>query len=187
MVEGVLSVLTAALAERSADEGSADAGGAIQTSQLNRRAGRAVGQRERRAARRAQPIAGSAGSAQGPAFSGGGCLSALDLARFGLLFARRFAGVEGASCGSGRFLESCRNAKGPALSRSRPWQRYSGHLMTDGLRVGHAGYGGQYLMIDPDSGRVALYLGVLENESGYDEAFMARIARSLEALMADQN
>jgi CubicO group peptidase (beta-lactamase class C family) len=122
-----------------------------------------------------------------PAFSGGGCLSALDLARFGLLFARRFAGVEGASCGSRRFLESCRNAKGPALSRNRPWQRYSGHLMTDGFRVGHAGYGGQYLMIDPDSGRVALYLGVLENESGYDEAFMARIARSLVALVADQN
>jgi hypothetical protein len=57
--------------------------------------------------------------------------------------------------------------------------------MTDGLRVGHAGYGGQYLMIDPDSGRVALYLGVLENESGYDEAVMARIVRSLEALVAE--
>lgn len=121
-----------------------------------------------------------------PAFSGGGCLSALDLARFGLLFARRFKGVGGGACGSGSYLASCREAKGPPLSRSRPWMRYSGHLMTDGLRVGHAGYGGQYLMIDPDSGRVALYLGVLENESGYDETFMARIVRSLEALVADR-
>lgn len=119
-----------------------------------------------------------------PAFSGGGCLSALDLARFGLLFARRFRGLGAAPCGSERFLDLCHNAKGPPLSRSRPWQRYSGHLMTDGQRIGHAGYGGQYLMIEPDSGRVALYLGVLENESGYDEAFMARILQSLESLIA---
>lgn len=118
-----------------------------------------------------------------PALSGGGCLSALDLARFGLLFARRFRGLGPAPCGSVDFLDLCRSAKGPPLSRSRPWQRYSGHLMTDGQSIGHAGYGGQYLMIDPDRGRVALYLGVLENESGYDEAFMAQILRSLESLM----
>jgi hypothetical protein len=56
--------------------------------------------------------------------------------------------------------------------------------MTDGARIGHAGYGGQYLMIDPDRGRVALYLGVLENDSGYDEAFMVRIVRSLGEFLA---
>lgn len=119
-----------------------------------------------------------------PAFSGGGCLSALDLARFGLLFARDFHGVGGESAGSAAYLRQCRSAKGQPLSRSRPWQRYAGHLMTDGTRIGHAGYGGQYLMIDPDRGRVALYLGVLENDSGYDEVFMARIIRALEALIS---
>lgn len=118
-----------------------------------------------------------------PAFSGGGCLSALDLARFGLLFARGFRGVGPGTCGSVRYLDACRGAKGPPLSRSRSWQRYIGHLMTDGSRIGHAGYGGQYLMIDPDRGRVAVYLGVLENDSGYDEPFMADLSRSLEALV----
>lgn len=118
-----------------------------------------------------------------PAFSGGACLSALDLARFGLFFARGFRGVDGAAIGSANFLASCRTATGPALSRSRHWQRYAGHLMTDGQRIGHAGYGGQYLMIDPDRQRVAVYLGVLENDSGYDEGFMAGTVRALERLL----
>jgi CubicO group peptidase (beta-lactamase class C family) len=117
-----------------------------------------------------------------PALSGGGCLSPLDLARFGLLFARQGLGVSGGRVGSPDFLRRCRDFDGPPLSRSRPWQRYAGHLMTDGTRIGHAGYGGQYLMIDPDRRRVALYLGVLENDSGYDEGFMAQLSRTLARL-----
>jgi CubicO group peptidase (beta-lactamase class C family) len=119
-----------------------------------------------------------------PAFSGGGCLSALDLARFGLLFGRLGVGVSGGKVGSPAFTRSCREALVPPLSSSRPHQRYAGHLMTDGKRIGHAGYGGQYLMVDPDRGRVALYLGVLENDSGYDEAFMAKVVRGLQELMS---
>jgi CubicO group peptidase (beta-lactamase class C family) len=119
-----------------------------------------------------------------PAFSGGGCLSALDLARFGMLLARGGRGVMGGSVGSPVFTDACLKAHGPPLSRSRPWQRYSGHLMTDGSLIGHAGYGGQYLIIDPARDCVALYLGVLENDSGYDEAFMARLVRDLEALLS---
>lgn len=122
-----------------------------------------------------------------PAFSGGGCLSPLDLARFGMLFARGGKGVMGGSVGSPVFTDACIKGHGPPLSRSRPWQRYSGHLMTDGSLIGHAGYGGQYLMIDPPRDCVALYLGVLENDSGYDEAFMARLVRALEALLSACN
>lgn len=119
-----------------------------------------------------------------PAFSGGGCLSALDLARFGLLFARGGAGVSGGTVGSPAFTQACRSAVLSPLLHSRPGQRYAEHLMTDGTRIGHSGYGGQFLMIDPDRSRVALYLGVLENDSGYDEAFMAGIVKSLEALIS---
>ncbi len=117
-----------------------------------------------------------------PALSGGGCLSPLDLARLGLLFARRGRGIDGQNVGSARFLEACRKVKHSPFLKSRPWQRYSGHLMTDGSKIGHAGYGGQYLMIDPERGRVALYLGVLENDSGYDEPFMTSLVRTLEEL-----
>lgn len=119
-----------------------------------------------------------------PALSGGGCLSPLDLARFGLLFARYGAGVSGGTVGSPAYTNVCRKADQPPLSRSRPHQRYVGHLMTDGTLIGHAGYGGQYLLIDPDKNRVALYLGVLENDSGYDEAFMAKIVGALETLIS---
>lgn len=119
-----------------------------------------------------------------PAISGGACLSPLDLARFGLLFARKGIGIDGRAVGSIDYFGACRAAAGPPLSRSRPWQRYAGHLMTDGRIIGHAGYGGQYLMIDPDRGRVALYLGVLENDSGYDEAFMAGVVKALAVLLS---
>lgn len=119
-----------------------------------------------------------------PAFSGGGCLSALDLARFGMLLSRGGVGLDGVPVGSARFTQGCRRAEAPILSRVRFWQRYSGHLMTDGQRFGHTGYGGQYLMIDPARNRIALYLGVLENDSGYDEAFMASMGRNLEALIS---
>jgi len=117
-----------------------------------------------------------------PAFSGGACLSALDLARFGLLFAREGRGLDGRPVGSSTYLRACLRAVGPPLSAHRPWQRYAGHLMTDGTRIGHAGYGGQYLMIDLETRRVALYLGVVENESGHDDRLMAGVVRKLAAL-----
>jgi hypothetical protein len=62
--------------------------------------------------------------------------------------------------------------------------RYSNHVMTNGRWLGHAGYGGQFLMVDMKSGRAAAYLSVLENDSGYDEAYMCWIIRSLETILA---
>jgi CubicO group peptidase (beta-lactamase class C family) len=114
-----------------------------------------------------------------PAFSGGGCLSARDLARFGLLFARRGKGVGDMQVGSALFLEDSIGRAAPVLSATRPWQRYSNHLMTDGQRIGHAGYGGQYLMVDMNSGRAAAFLSVLENDAGYDEDYMRNVVLKL--------
>lgn len=118
-----------------------------------------------------------------PALSGGGCLSALDLVRFGLVFARGGSGIDGHQVGSAAFLAAALTSKGPPLSRARPGQRYAGHLMTDGRTVGHAGYGGQYLMIRPATGRVAAFLSVLDNDSGYDEAYMAGVVEALDRLL----
>ena len=119
-----------------------------------------------------------------PAFSGGGCLSVRDMARFGLLLARRGGGVDGSTVGSARFLAESLTKAAPTLSRMRHWQRYSNHLMTDGRFFGHAGYGGQYLMVDGQSGRVAAFFSVLENESGYDEGYMCNVVRSLQDILA---
>ncbi len=138
-------------------------------------------------------IADAAGYARGfhvsvspdglPAFSGGGCLSVLDLARFGLLFARGGVGIDGCAVGSTAYLKSVIASQGPPLSRARPKQRYAGHLMTDGRTIGHAGYGGQYLMICPATGRVAAFFSVLQNDSGYDEGYMARVVEALDTFV----
>ena len=107
-----------------------------------------------------------------PAFSGGGCLSARDLARFGLLLMRE----------GGDFLRHSMQRPGPTLPPPKDWLRYSNHLMTDGRLIGHAGYGGQFLMVDTLHGTACAYLSVLENESGYDDAYMARIIDRLRAI-----
>lgn len=119
-----------------------------------------------------------------PAFSGGGCLSARDLARFGLLIARGGVGVGGGYVGSAAFTRASLTRQAPVVSPLRNWQRYSNNLMTDGRWLGHSGYGGQFLMVDLMTGRVAAFLSVLENESGYDEAYMSVVVRALEQILA---
>lgn len=107
-----------------------------------------------------------------PALSGGGCLSASDLARFGLMLVRE----------SDEFLRRSMQRAAPTLSPPKDWLRYSNHLMTDGRFIGHAGYGGQFLMVDMQHGTACAYLSVLENEAGYDDAYMAQMIERLRAI-----
>jgi len=117
-----------------------------------------------------------------PAFSGGGCLSARDLARFGLLLARKGRAVFGVPVGSADLLGTTMTLAGPFLGPKRGIIRYSNHLMTNGRWIGHAGYGGQFLMVDTRSGRVAAFLSVLENDSGYDDDYMASVIEVIQAI-----
>jgi hypothetical protein len=61
--------------------------------------------------------------------------------------------------------------------------RYANHVMTNGRWLGHGGYGGQFLMADPMTGRAAAFLSVLENDSGYDVDYAARIVSALNAII----
>ena len=45
--------------------------------------------------------------------------------------------------------------------------------------MGHAGYGGQFLMFNMTTGISCAFLSVLENGSGYDDAYMNKLARVL--------
>ncbi|MEP3785905.1 serine hydrolase domain-containing protein [Ascidiaceihabitans sp.] len=117
-----------------------------------------------------------------PAFSGGGCLSARDLARFGLLFARAGCDISGESFANEAFIAHSLSRNAPKLTPPKDWLRYSNHLMTDGRFVGHAGYGGQFLMVDTQSGTSCAFLSVLENDVGYDDSYMALVAQSLREL-----
>jgi CubicO group peptidase (beta-lactamase class C family) len=101
-----------------------------------------------------------------PCLNGGLCLTARDLARYGLLLARGGIGVAGQKVGSPAFLQSTL-AGGVPMPAPRDHLRYSNQTNTDGRWIGHGGYGGQYLVADPVSGTAAVFLSVLDNADGY--------------------
>jgi CubicO group peptidase (beta-lactamase class C family) len=105
-----------------------------------------------------------------PSLSGGICLTARDLLRYGLLLARQGAGVSGQRVGDAGFFAATL-AGGVPMLPPRGHLRYSNQTNTDGRWIGHGGYGGQYLVADPVTGTAAVFLSVLDNEDGYDAAY----------------
>ena len=103
-----------------------------------------------------------------PVLNGGASLTARDLARYGQIFARFGTGILGQAIGSRGFIDEARHDPGPAMPAPRDWMRYGRHLQTNGQWVGHGGYGGQYMLADPESGVSVAFFSVLENESAAD-------------------
>jgi CubicO group peptidase (beta-lactamase class C family) len=117
-----------------------------------------------------------------PIVNGGACLTARDLARYALLFVRGGRGVGGQQVGSRAFIETTRTRKGVPYAAPRDWQRYSNHTATDGQCVGHGGYGGQYMLANPDTGVVVAFFSVLENADAYDSGYSAEVIRMAEEI-----
>ncbi len=118
-----------------------------------------------------------------PIFSAGLCLTARDLCRYGALFARRGQGVNGAAFGSAAFLD--RTLKGGVpMPAPRDRLRYSNQTNTDGTWVGHGGYGGQYLVANPETGRVACFLSVLQDAHGFDPDWYPPVIAMLTGICA---
>ena len=122
-----------------------------------------------------------------PAFSGGGCLSARDLARFGLFLARSGRDLIGQPVANATFLNDSLERSAPSLPPPKAWLRYSNQVMTDGRVVAHAGYGGQFLMVDMETGTSCAFLSVLENDAGYNDAYMGNVARILRQVCCRAN
>jgi CubicO group peptidase (beta-lactamase class C family) len=118
-----------------------------------------------------------------PFLSGGICLTARDLCRYGAMFARRGSGVDGSPFGSASFLDATLKG-GVPMPAPRAHLRYSSQTNTDGTWVGHGGYGGQYMVANPGTGRVACFLSVLQNDSGYDADYYPPIIRMLAEICA---
>jgi CubicO group peptidase (beta-lactamase class C family) len=131
----------------------------------------------------------AAGDRQGFAMMNGGlCLTARDLARYALLIARRGAGVPGAQAGaaqfgSAAFLEETRS-RGLSMPAPRHDLRYSNQFNTSGRWLGHGGYGGQYMLADMETGRVGVFLSVLDTEDGYFSAYYPPIIAMLAEICA---
>ncbi len=117
-----------------------------------------------------------------PGFSGGGCLTVTDLARFGLLLARVAMGQE-TRVGNPAFTRATLTRPTRHMPAPRDHIRYSDHVMTDGRWIGHSGYGGQFLMVDLTTGTVCAYLSVIENASGFSHEYMAETIANLAALL----
>ncbi|GAC1662761.1 MAG: hypothetical protein PVS2B1_21660 [Candidatus Dormibacteraceae bacterium] len=119
----------------------------------------------------------------GTPFVGGGLHMTLrDLARYGLLLARGGETAFGASVGSKAFRDATRSdrAKGSPSLLGRGF--YRNFLETDGTWLGHNGYGGQWLMVYPESETVIACLSGIGDDGGLDWEFIARLAAMGEQL-----
>lgn len=118
-----------------------------------------------------------------PLMNGGLCVTARDLARYGLLIARRGAGVNGSQFGSSAFLDETLG-RGIRMPPPRSNLRYSNQFNTSGRWLGHGGYGGQYMLADMTTGRVAVFLSVLDTEDGYFSSYYPPIIQMLAEICA---
>ncbi len=117
-----------------------------------------------------------------PIVNGGACVTARDLARYGLLFIRGGRGIRGQEVGSRAFIEATRARTGAPYGPPRDWQRYTNHTVTDGQCLGHGGYGGQYMLANPDTGVVVVFFSVLEDADAYDAGYSAEVIRMAEEI-----
>ena len=117
----------------------------------------------------------------GPWMSGGGSLTARDLARYGLLFVRRGEGVDGRRVGSADFIEATLK-QGVPMPKPRQAVRYSNQTNTNGRWIGHGGYGGQYMLADLKSGVVGVFYSVLLNRYASDADYSAEIIAMLQSI-----
>ncbi|MDH3741708.1 MAG: serine hydrolase [Hyphomicrobiales bacterium] len=120
-----------------------------------------------------------------PVADGGGCLTARDLARLGLLFVRRGKGVCGRRVGNAEFIDYTREVPGPKMPAPVDFFHYSNQTMTDGTWIGHGGYGGQFMLANLDTGVVGVFFSVLENADAFDRDYTASIVRMLADIARD--
>lgn len=113
-----------------------------------------------------------------PLLNGGICLTARDLCRYGAMFARMGQGIDGRPYGSAEFIRQTQ-AGGIRMAPPRQHLRYSNQTNTNGVWLGHGGYGGQYLVANPETGRVAAFFSVLDDESGYEQSYYPPIIAML--------
>jgi len=110
-----------------------------------------------------------------PIVSGRIFLTARDLCRYGLLFARNGVGVHGECVGSARFIDATRGGRGTRPPPPRQSLRYSNQTNTNGRWIGHGGYGGQYMLADPETGVVVAFFSVLEDDDASDDTYHPEI------------
>jgi CubicO group peptidase (beta-lactamase class C family) len=114
-----------------------------------------------------------------PTVEGGGCLTARDLARYFSIFARRGLGIGGERVGSASFIERTL-ARGVPMPAPYQSIRYSNQTMIFGRCLGHGGWGGQYALLNTDTGAIGVFFSVIENEHANNGDYLVPIMQMLE-------
>jgi len=117
-----------------------------------------------------------------PNLNGGCSLTARDLARYGLVFARSGLGVDGQRVGSEAFLRDAVESPSKHRPAPRDWQNYRGQLIVVDPCVGHGGFAGQFLLVNLDTGVSVAFFSVVETLSGSDENYISDISRMAHAV-----
>jgi CubicO group peptidase (beta-lactamase class C family) len=116
-----------------------------------------------------------------PATMGGLVLTTRDFARFGLLLRDGGKGVNGKMVGGGKpFIEQTLSHTGATLGLDEYGLgdfRYSNSTYSNGRFFGHAGWGGQYLYVDPEHELVIAFHSTLENDSGIEGEYALRLMK----------
>ena len=118
-----------------------------------------------------------------PNTNGGACMTARDLARYGLIFARKGRGIANETVGSYQLMEATRQCAGPHFAKPDNYIHYGNQLKTNGQWIGHGGWGGQLLMVNPDNATVVVFFSVLENESASDDSYSKAIIEMAQELI----
>jgi len=118
-----------------------------------------------------------------PNTNGGACMTARDLARYGLIFARKGQGISKETVGSHQLMEATRQCTGPTFAPPDNYIHYGNQLKTNGQWIGHSGWGGQLLMVNPDNATAVAFFSVLENESASDDSYSRAIVAMAQELV----
>jgi CubicO group peptidase (beta-lactamase class C family) len=120
-----------------------------------------------------------------PAFSGGVSLNARDMARFGQLYCRYGLGVNNLQVSSKEYIEATRNRNSLTLDKRKNSPRYSNQAFTNGTWIGHGGYGGQFLLVNPDTGISVSFFSVLLNKTAMDYDYLGDMVGMMESVASD--
>lgn len=115
-----------------------------------------------------------------PILDGGINLTLRDLTRYGLLFARLGAGVAGRQLGNAQFIRHSRARASLEYPESRKGIYYSNQLFTNKRWIGHAGWGGQFMLVNLETGIVCTFFSVLENSAAHDVDYSTAMIRMLD-------
>ena len=83
---------------------------------------------------------------------------------------------------SKEYIEATRNRNSLTLDKRKNSPRYSNQSFTNGTWIGHGGYGGQFLLVNPDTGISVSFFSVLLNKSAMDYGYLGEMVGMMESV-----